>query len=337
MKEVTIYDIARETGVSAATVSRSLKNNAAISDKVKKLVQEKAEEMGYRTNTFASRLRTKKTNTIGVIVPRLDSHFISTVLAGIEKIANDNDYNLIISQSFESAKKEATNASTLFNSRVDGLIVSLASDTSSMKHFKKFIDKKIPLLFFDRGCQEFDCINVVIDNEKMGYEATKHLLEKGCRRIYHVSGNPNRDVYAKRLKGYTRALNEFGIPFDPEWVFETKMTIDDGINTAKNFLSRESLPDGVFIANDACAAGCISELKENGIKIPEDIAIVGFNNDPISRVVEPKLTTIHYPGYEMGEMVSKIMIEQLKNEEKESFTNCVYLEAKLIERQSTNK
>jgi LacI family transcriptional regulator len=166
MKEVTIYDIARETGVSPATVSRALKNNPSISDKVKKKIKEKAESMGYRTNTFASNLRTKRTNTLGVIVPRLDSNFMSSVLTGIERTANENGYNLIISQSFELHKKEIENTITMFNNRVDGIIVSLASDTVDMNHFSRFIDKKIPVLFFDRVCEEFDCVNVVIDNYK---------------------------------------------------------------------------------------------------------------------------------------------------------------------------
>jgi LacI family transcriptional regulator len=337
MKEVTIYDIARETGVSPATVSRSLKDHPSISEKVKKKIKEKAEAMGYRSNTFASNLRTKRTFTLGVIVPRLDSNFMSTVLAGIEKVANECGYNLIISQSFESRKKEVANTITMFNSRVDGLIVSLASDTTDMNHFLRYLDKKIPVLFFDRVCDNLECISVVIDNYKMGYEVTKHLIEQGCRSIMHITGNQNRNVYLDRFRGYKSALEEFNLTVNPEMVIETNLSIDDGINIAQEILKSEKRPDGIFIANDACAAGCLTTLKSNGIRIPEDISIAGFNNDPISQLLEPKLTTVNYPGMEMGEMVAKFMINHLNGSSSLSITNQIILRAELLIRESTLK
>ncbi|HPS13784.1 MAG TPA: LacI family DNA-binding transcriptional regulator, partial [Prolixibacteraceae bacterium] len=309
MKEVTIYDIAREIGVSPATVSRALKNNPAISDQVKKKIKEKAEAMGYRSNTFASNLRTKRTYTLGVIIPRLDSNFMSSTIAGIEKIANESGYNLIISQSFETQKKEVANSITMYNSRVDGLIVSLASDTNDLNHFARFLSKKIPLLFFDRVPDNPDYISVVIDNFKMGYEVTKHLIEQGCRSIMHISGNRNRNVYSDRFKGYQAAIEEVGLPYQPELVIESGLGIDDGIKLAHTILELKNLPDGIFIANDACASGCLTTLKANGIRIPEQIAIVGFNNDPITQLIEPQLSTVNYPGKEMGETVARFMID----------------------------
>jgi len=337
MKEVTIYDIARETGVSSATVSRSLKDHPSISGKVKKKIKEKAESMGYRANTFASNLRTKRTYTLGVIVPRLDSNFMSTTLAGIEKVANECGYNLIISQSFETQKKEVANTITLFNSRVDGLIVSLASDTTSMSHFTRFLDKKIPILFFDRVCDDLDCINIVIDNYKIGYEVTKHLIEQGCEKIMHITGNQNRNVYLDRFQGYKSALDEFNLHFNPEMIIECSLSIEDGIRIAHEIIESENRPDGIFIANDACASGCMTTLKANGIRIPEDIAVAGFNNDPISQLVEPKLTTVNYPGLEMGEMVAKLMINHLNGSSNLSITNRIILRAELLIRDSTLK
>lgn len=337
MKEVTIYDIARETGVSPATVSRSLKDHPSISNKVKKKIKEKAEAMGYRSNTFASNLRTKRTFTLGVIVPRLDSNFMSTVLAGIEKVANESGYNLIISQSFESHKKEIANTITMFNSRVDGLIVSLASDTTDMSHFSRYLDKKIPVLFFDRVCDNLECINVVIDNFKMGFDVTKHLIDQGCKSIMHITGNRNSQVYLERFKGYKAALEENQLVFDPEMVIETNLGIDDGINIAHEILKTKNRPDAIFIANDACASGCMTTLKLNGIHIPNDIAIAGFNNDPISQLVDPKLTTVNYPGLEMGEMVAKLMINHLDGSSSLSITNRIILRAELLIRESTLK
>jgi len=337
MKEVTIYDIARETGVSPATVSRSLKNHPSISEKVKIKIQEKAEAMGYRSNTFASNLRTKRTFTLGVIVPRLDSNFMSTSLAGIEKVANECGYNLIISQSFENQKKEVANTITLFNSRVDGLIVSLASDTTDMNHFLRYLNKKIPVMFFDRVCDNLECINIVIDNYKMGYEVTKHLLEQGCSKIMHITGNRNRNVYLDRFRGYKAALEEFNLPINPELIIETNLSINDGINIANDIIKSKQLPDAIFIANDACAAGCLTTLKTAGIRIPEDIAIAGFNNDPISQLVEPKLTTVNYPGMEMGETVAKLLIDHLNENKSISESNQIILRAELLIRESTLK
>lgn len=335
MKEVTIYDIASELNVSPATVSRGLKNHPSISEKMKKKIRQKAEEMGYRTNTFASNLRTKRTSTLGVIVPRLDSNFMSTVLAGIEKVASESGYNLIITQSFESAIKEKTNALTLYNSRVDGLIVSLASDTTDMGHFTPFIEKKIPLLFFDRVSDCMDCVNIVIDNLQLGLEVTNHLIEQGCKKIMHIRGNQNRNVYSERFEGYKKALAANKIPFNPELVLETDLSIESGFDVANKIMKMEDKPDGIFIANDACAAGCMKQLKINGIKIPEEIAISGFNNDPISHLVEPNLTTVNYQGYDMGELVAKLMINHLNGNSTLSLTNKVVLRAELIVREST--
>jgi LacI family transcriptional regulator len=233
-KEVTIYDIARQLDLSPATVSRALQDHPAISPRTKILVADKAREMGYRTNVFASNLRRQRTNTIGVIVPRLNSGFMSAVLAGMEKVANEAAYNLIISQSLESVQKEITNARTMFSSRVDGLLVSLAYDTEGIEHFDPFIKKGIPLLFFDRVCAHPQCACIVIDNVKAGYEATAHLLAQGRTRILHVTGNLRRNVYAERLQGYRQALLERGIPYDPSRVLETDLGQEAGLEAARS-------------------------------------------------------------------------------------------------------
>ena len=213
-KDITIYDIADALSLSPATVSRGLKDHPAIRKDTKKRIIEKAREMGYQHNLFASSLRRNRTNTIGVIVPRLNSYFMSAVIAGIEKVASEAGYNLIISQSLESVKKEMINVKTLFNSRVDGLLVSAAYDTENLKHFELFLDKKIPLIFFDRILEHPQCASIVIDNFKAGYEVTNHLLSQGCKRIVHITASLKRNVYADRLNGYKKALEEHGISYD---------------------------------------------------------------------------------------------------------------------------
>ena len=311
-KDVTIYDIARVLNISAATVSRGLKDHPAIRKETKKRILNAAREMGYQQNTFARNLRNKTTSTIGVIVPRLNSYFMSTVIAGIEKVATAAGYNLIISQSLESSKKEMVNIGTMFNSRIDGILVSLASDTIDNYQFDIFPKKNIPLIFFDRVFDYPNCTNIIIDNQKAGYDATIHLLEQGCKRIVHVGGSQSRNVYLDRFKGYKEALEEKGIPFDSSLFITNNLTEQSAQEAAATILNMNPLPDGVFTANDTTAVTIIGELLKNGVRVPEDIAVVGFNNDPIANVINPKLSTINYPGREMGEVAASTLINSIQ-------------------------
>jgi LacI family transcriptional regulator len=333
-KEVTIYDIAKVLNISPATVSRGLKDHPGIRKDTKKKIHNAAQKMGYQQNTFASNLRRKNSKTIGVIVPRLDSYFMSSVIAGMEKVANGAGYNLIISQSQEFVKKEIASTTTLFNSRVDGLLISLSSETKNLDHFDAIFRKKIPIIFFDRVIELPNCTSVVINNERAGYDATRHLLDQGCKRVVHVSGSLNRNVYADRLKGYKKALSEKRIAFDPKLVFTNNLSDQSGAEVARQILKMNKMPDGIFTANDTTAVACIRELKQAGVKIPQDIAIVGFNNDPISRVIEPHLTTIHYPGEEMGEVAASTLINGLKNLSSGNL-NTMIIRHELIIRQSS--
>jgi len=342
-KEITIYDIAKALNISPATVSRGLKDHPGIRKDTKKKIHNAALKMGYQQNTFASNLRRKNSNTIGVIVPRLDSYFMSSVIAGMEKVANGAGYNLIISQSQESSEKEIESTKTMFNSRVDGLLISLSAETKKFDHFDIIFKRHIPVIFFDRVVELPHCTSIVINNERAGYDATTHLIEQGCKRIVHISGSLNRNVYADRLRGYKIALLENNIPFDPsliftnnEKVFISHLSDRAGAEVAKKILEMEILPDGIFASNDTSAVACIRELKLAGIKIPQDIAVVGFNNDPISRVIEPNLTTIHYPGEEMGELAASTLINGLKNLSSGNLDTMV-IRHELIIRQSSLK
>jgi LacI family transcriptional regulator len=336
-KEVTIYDIAEALEVAPSTVSRSLQNHSSISEATIKKVREQAKKMGYRSNIFARNLRRQQTNTIGVIIPKLNSYFMSSALAGMEEVANKNGYNLIISQSFETVKKEASNVETMFKSRVDGLIVSLAYDTKDLTHFDRFSQKNIPIIFFDRTADYHSSTNIVINNFKAGRQAAAHLLDQGCKRIIHITGNQIRSVYKERLKGYKKALGDRNIPFNPDYVIENRLNDEDGGKAAHQILEMNPRPDAVFVANDVCAVSCMITLKEYGVSVPEDIAIVGFNNDPISRYVEPKLTTINYHGEEMGKAVARNLINHLQGDEHIGMTNTIILNSDLIVRQSSKR
>jgi len=336
-KEYTIYDIANELKLSPATVSRGLKDHPAISEGTKKRIVEYAQKVGYQANKFATALRKQQTNTIGVIVPKLDSQFMSSALAGMEKVANLAGYNLIISQSLEMASKEKRNAEIMFDSRVDGLIVSLAFDTVDTSHFKPFIKKGIPVILFDRIDNELPVPSIVIDNFEAGYQATKHLIEQGCKKIVHVTGNTLRNVYHDRLEGYKKAIHDAGVFWDESLVLHTRLDIQAGVDAADTVLAMKPMPDGIFVANDLCASIVIKNLKLRGIKIPEQIAIVGFNNDPIANIVEPNLTSIDYPSRLMGETAVKQLLELLPGRLKTSSQSKTLIESELIVRQSSLK
>jgi len=336
-KEITIYDIAKVLSLSPATVSRGLKDHPAINIKTRKRIMDAAKEMGYRSNSFASNLRMQKTHTIGIIVHELKSQFISSVLAGIEKVSTEAGYDLIIGHSSETYTKEVANVHNLFHKRVDGLIASLAFDTADLDHFGPFVQKGIPVVFFDR-VEEFPYgTRVVIDNVKAGYEATAHLAAQGCRRIAHITADLHRNVYAGRLKGYKQALADYGLQYDADLLMVNDLCEVSAVRTARQLLgmSTNTRPDGVFITNDFFAAVFLQTLKEGGIRIPEDIAIVGFNNDAISRLIQPKLSTINYPGEEMGEQAARSLLEQLGGSPSARTTDTIIIRSELIIRDSS--
>lgn len=336
-KEVTIYDIAAQLNISTATVSRALRDDPVVNSKTKKKILDLAEQYGYQTNHFARNLRKQRTNTIGVVIPRINSYFTATVIAGIEQVANAAGYNLLISQSSDSFEREVSLVKTMFNNRVDGLLVSLSYNTNSLDHFEKFAQKNIPVIFFDRTQLTGNFTSISINNQKSGYQATKHLLEKGCRRIVHITLSHTQSIYQERFLGYAQALNEYNIPIDMSLVFRGDLYLECGMDAADYILSLPERPDGVFAANDTSAAACITSLKKRGIRIPQDIAVVGFNDDLICRIVEPNLTSIQYPGGEMGELAARSLIAHLNGSVDIMLTQHIQIRSDLIVRDSSKR
>lgn len=334
-KELTIYDLAERLNISVATVSRALNNDPTVNKKTKRKVCELAEAMGYRKNNFASGLRKQKTNTIGIIVHELNSQFIASVLSGIEEVMTGAQYIIIIGHSSESAATEIANANNLFHKRVDGLIVSLAYETVSLDHYDPFIKRGIPIVFVDRVRMDAPGIKVIIDNRKAGYDATAHLIQQGCRRVMHITGNLAQNVYAERLEGFRKALQDNNLPYESDHLMVTDLSEKAGDEMARHILEMQARPDGLFFANDLCAAVCMKSLKDAGIRIPEDIAIVGFNNDTVSRLVEPQLTTINYNGREMGEVAANNLLSQLNSSSGQA-DYTVILSSQLMIRNSSN-
>ncbi len=338
-REITIYDIAKHLNISASTVSRGLNNNPVINKNTRKKIFDTAKMLGYQSNTFASALRSRHTHTIGVLVPRLNSYFMSSVLAGMENAANKEGYNLIIAQSLEDAEKEKLNAATMFNKRVDGLLISLSYDTENIHHLDPFFKRKIPVVFFDRVYPHNESTSIVIDNYGAGYKATKHLIDQGAKRIMHLGGNVLRNVYRDRLEGYLQALRDFDLPVEERLHVTSTLSEDAGTEAAKYILDMKPAdrPDGVFSANDTAAVYCMLALKAAGMKIPGDVAFVGFNNDTISKVIEPNLTTINYSGDLVGSTAVTNIIDHLKGRSNLYSTNVITLRAELVIRASSQR
>ena len=335
VREVTIYDIATALNISTATVSRALKNDPVVNKKTKKRIFDLAGELGYRTNHFARNLRQKSTKTIGLIIHELNSNFMTSVLAGVEKVTADSGYDLIIAHSSESYEKEKANAINLFNKRVDGLIASLSFDTPDLRHFQPYVDKGVPVMFFDRVEQTANNNVVIIDNRKCGYLATAHLIEQGCKRIAHITSSLKRNVYSQRYQGYQDALFDHDISLDEKLLIINDLSEKAGIQAAMEILRMKELPDGAFFTNDFVAAVCMRTLKEHGVVIPDELAVVGFNNDVVGKLIEPTLTTINYPGHDMGEIAARNLINHLKGITDMNQMNTIIVRTELIIRNSS--
>jgi LacI family transcriptional regulator len=298
--QVTIKDIARELGISPSTVSRALKDHPDISVQTKKAVNELAEKLNYQPNIVALNLRQKKTNTIGVIIPEIVHFFFSTVISGIEDVAYTAGYNVILAQSNESYQREITDMKALFNSRVDGMLLSISRETTNFDHIESIISKGLPIVFYDRMYNSPTASKVIVDDYVGAKEAVNHLIEQGCKRIAQLNGAPNLIISIDRLRGYKDALNEHGMDVPEDLIISCPSgTFDEGKKATKKLLSMPKPPDAIFADNDPMAMGAMMAIKEKRLKIPQDIAIVGFSNWFFGELMDPSLTTVDQPGFEM--------------------------------------
>ncbi len=287
LSEPTIHDIARELKISASTVSRALNDNPRISLKTKEKIKAVADALGYRPNTLASNLRNKKSNTIGIVVPLINRNFFSAVISGVEDVAFKAGYNVVISQSNDQAAKEISIVHSMFSNRVDGLIISIAMQTNTFDHLKLFRKKNIPLVFFDRAVPEIETDTIVVDDQAGGYKVTQHLIDQGYKRIAHIAGPQNLIIYQLRKKGYLEALKENGIAPDESLILVNTLTSEEGVLAIQQLMSLPHPPDAIFCSNDTIALSVMIYLRDRGIRIPQDIGIVGFSNEPYSKVVSP--------------------------------------------------
>lgn len=340
-KDITIYDIANKLKLATSTISRALKDHSSISKKTIKKVKETAEEMGYVPNTLAAGLRSNKTQTIGVLIPTVTQPFLSSLISGIEITAQKSGYNVIIMQSNDSYEAEVSMAKSLYGSRVSGIICSLAMKTIDTSHFQQFINNNIPVVFVDRVPKNFNTFRVIIDNYSAGYKATQHLIEQGCTRIGHLTaGSKFGNLYTERMRGYLDALKNYNLPIEDELIIDLKtVTYEEGVKASNKLLNLKNPPDGIFSAGDIMGISAIQTAKKRGIKIPQDLAIIGFNNDPISEIIDPNLSTITHPAAKMGQMSAEIILKNIKypKKDKDEVKEITFLSTEVLIRESSKR
>lgn len=335
--KATIHDIAEKLNITASTVSRALNDNPRISENTKKMVIKMAKHLNYQPNNIASALRSGKSKLIGVVVPTANRNFFSSVVRGIEEIANSLDYKVIISQSYDGYKKEVDTVEALLNARVDGIIASIAKNTENFDHFQKVLDKGIPLVLFDRITNELEVSQVVIDDYLGAYQVVDHLIKGGCKRIAHFTSPKKINIYKDRMRGYEDALRAHGIAFDSELIEECNMQLEDGRNSMENIIHKAIPFDAVFSSSDYAAMGAMQVLKEKGFKIPGEVMLAGFGNEPFTSFTDPPITTVDQKSIPMGHIIAETFFALLKDGKKDEVLQKTVLKPELIIRKSTQK
>ncbi|WP_186753745.1 LacI family DNA-binding transcriptional regulator [Echinicola salinicaeni] len=334
--QVTIRDIAIKLKISVSTVSRALRNSPEIKLETRQKVMAMAEELNYTPNVVAQSLRVNRTKTLGIVVPQLASHFFASNISGIQDTAYRRGYNVMICQSNENFEQEKSDIRTLISTRVDGLLISLSRETESYEHLQNLIEREIPFVLFDRITEGFPVSTVTVDDTLGAYKVTKHLLEQGCKRIAFISGPEGMYICKKRIAGYEQALNESGVNIDGNLIVYSDLTEESNKRLTNQLLGLEEKPDAIFAINDPVAIDVMKFLKSKGMKIPEDIALVGFTNMPVSDALEPSLSTVDQPAYEMGRLAANNLLDQLLDPESFEPQNLV-LDTELVIRNSSKK
>jgi len=336
---ITIKDIARATQLSASTVSRALRDSSEISAETKRIVLEYAEKLNYKPNPIAQSLKERRSRTIGVVVCEIANSFFSQTINGIESIAWNNGYNVIITQSRESFEREQLSLRYLTSRSVDGLIVSVSSETKDTSLLQDLHKKGMPIVFFDRIVEEINTHKVIVDNFSGAYQATEHLIKSGCKRIALITNEPSLSIAKDRLAGYQAALVKHGIQYSDSLV---KYCEQGGMNaaeikTAMNTLLGETpRPDGIFTASDKITSHVLRNLHEKKIAVPKEIALIGFSNSEVTDLFSPALTVITQPAFEMGELATKLLLNLIESKRPVTDFETQMLTTKLIVRKSSN-
>lgn len=334
-KRTTIKDIANVLNISPAAVSKAMHDDSRISVKTKEAVKRVAKELNYQPNHLASALRKGKSNLVGVIVPRTNSNFFSSVVEQMEEVLNKAGYNIIITQSNESFEKECKNIDTLLFTQVDGIIASMANETVDLSYYEKIKSKEIPLILFDRGENDLNVDYVGINDYDSSHMIVEHLISKGCKRIAHIGGYRRTRIFNNRIRGYIDAIKKNNLPLDDNLLIESDLTLKDGRAKMKALLKLKNRPDAIYIASDYAALGALQVLNENNVKVPEDIRLVGFGNEPFTSLVTPAITSIEQHSSQIGKLAAQTFLERIENPSVKQTLNKIILDAELIVRDSS--
>jgi len=311
--QITIKDVARELGVSISTVSRALKDHPDISPQTKQMVRDLVEKMKYKPNAIALSLRNRRTNIIGVVVPEIVHHFFSSVISGIDEAAVAAGYNVMFFQSNESYDREIMNIQSILNSRADGVLISIAKGTRKFNHIRQLLENNIPVVFFDRACDEIETDKVIVDDFEGAFNAVDYLIKTGCRRIAHFAGPQHLQISYLRKRGYISALEKNGIKVEDELIIPCD-SYEEALEVTRILMSKSRPPDAIFTVNDMTAVGTLNTIKAMGFKVPEEVSIIGFTDGLVSSVTDPLLTTVCQHGFEIGKKATEILIKRINEE-----------------------
>jgi len=339
IKKATIQDIARELTLSPGTVSRALNDNARISTETKRLVKEKAVSLNYQPNKIAASLRSGKSYTIGVIIPSAQMNFFGSIVHGIELMASNTGYGVMLYQSEESLSLEKKGIDMFLNARVDGILASVSKETIDFSHYLDLEKRNVPLVFFDRTAEELKTPAVVIDDYKGGFLATEHLIKNGYTQIAHVAGPLHIKSFNDRLMGYKAALAKHHIKLNEQLIYQGDISIESGKAAVEYFFKLPVAPDAVFAVEDFTALGVIKALKERAIKIPEAFGVIGFANENFDEYLTPSLSSVDQQTVQMGKDAFKLLLDIISNRESQTrvlLQDKIVLEPILISRKSSS-
>jgi len=311
MRHVTIKDIAKALNVSISTISRAFNDKYDVRKETRELIMETAKKMGYKPNPIAQKLISRRSFNIGVIVPEFINSFFPEVIMGIQKVLIKQNYQVIIMSSNENSETEKENLMTMENAMVDGIIISLTCETKNIGYLRNMADTGFPIVMFNRISEDLNVPKVVFDDYKWSFFATEHLIENGCRNIIHLSGPQSLSFAKNRIRGFSDALRKHQLPYTRESVIETGLFVKDGTRCMQKLIDSKNLPDAIFAVNDPTAIGAIKALRENGFKVPDDVAVAGFSECSFASLIDPPLTSVIQPTYEMGEKVAELILQQI--------------------------
>jgi LacI family transcriptional regulator len=336
-KNITIHDIARQLGISASTVSRALSDHPRISQATRTLVKETAIKLGYHPNSIAAHLRKGKSKTAGILVPRITRVFFANVIGGIEEVLSEAGYSITICQSYEEYSKELQSLNTLNNLRVDGIIISLSAGTTSTQHLQSLQNRGLNIVMFDRIAEDMNVSSVKIDDFYGAYQAVSHLLDQGYTRIAHFSGPQQLNVYRDRQAGYLKALKDRNIRINQNFIIDDCLTKEKGIEASRNLLKLTEKPDAFFAASDFSAVGVMITAKSMGVKIPSELGLVGFANEPFTEFTSPSLSSVDQDSVNMGKIVARVFLNSLEPSFDPKRKEKIVLTPELIIRESSSR